>query len=339
MMTTDFICLLNRLHDDGITHDGWMHVCPFGEFPWTSEDGKETIIQVIDAQAVRAMANAYPLSDLDALIDFEHESMTNKGSTAGAGWGKEARQEITGLWIKADWSTRGRAAVEGKEFKFNSPCFPRDGLQHLGGNRYRVTKLGRIALTNNPNLKGQMPLTNRRAEAANPNTKNTSMDYKAELLKLLGLPPEATDDQIAAACAGLGADAKKKMDALNSRVTEMQTQLTNADLDAHGIKDDAQRKLFAPLLANSATRDDALKTLQQLKPATKVEPPIHNRANAQVPSTDQQLSGADLANAEAEKTAASWIGSRANELKNRNPARAFRDCFAQAQADYAAKGK
>jgi phage I-like protein len=295
--------LLNRLNEGGLDPSGWMHVCPFGEFPWTSPDGKESIIQVIDAQAVRAMAASYPLDVRNSMVDKEHLSMTADGDTAALGWGKAAKQEQTGLWVKVEWTPEGRQAVENKVYKFNSPCFSRDGLQHLGGNRYRVTKLGRIALTNNPNLSGQEPLTNRRAEAANPNAKHTTstMDYKTILLSLLGLPADTSDDQITAAVSG----KKGSETAMNNRITDLETQLANRDLDAHGITDAEQRKFWSPLLCNKDQRPAALTALgvMKSKAAPVVQPPIHNRGAASVPTVTQDLSkGADKdADAEARK--------------------------------------
>lgn len=300
-MTTD-PHLTNRLASATL-HDGWMHVCPLGEHEWVSADGKERIVQVIDDIACRMMAQHYPLSGQEALIDWEHKSLGGTQDTDAAGWGKEAQARPDGLWVRVEWSDTGRQAVEGKRYKFNSPCFPRDGLDHIAGSKYRPTRLGRIALTNNPNLRGQQPLTNSRPTLANPHPNPTHMDYKAKLLELLGLPAEATDEQIAAGVASLKVD-KDKMPALNSRISELQTQLANTDLDAHGITDAGQRALFTPLLTNSATRTEALKSLVALKPATPPAP-LHNRQGARVPATDKQLSNA----ADADQ--------QANDLHNR----------------------
>ena len=197
---------------DGVTR--WMHVCPFGEHPWTSADGKERIIQVIDREGCQAMAAHYPINVPNSRIDVDHESMDAEKRTAAVGWGQRAEVRDDGLWVLTEFNPEGAALVNGKVYKFNSPCFPREGLIDLGGGRFRVTRLSVIALTNDPNLRGQKPLTNRRAQTANPNPNTpTDMDYKAELLKLLGLPPEATDDQIANGCAA----HKSKTDAMLQR--------------------------------------------------------------------------------------------------------------------------
>jgi phage I-like protein len=290
--------LLNKL--EATANFRWMHVCPLGDHVWNSADGKERIVQVIDQAACEAMAAAYPLSIPNSRIDIDHESMEADKRTAAVGWGRKAEVRDDGLWVEVEWNPDGHELIANKVYRFNSPCFPRDGLVDLGNGRFRVTKLGVIALTNDPNLRGQQPLTNRRTHAANPNNK-THMDYKAKMLELLGLPPEATDDQIATALAG----TKGETTAMNNRITELQDMLANRDLDEHGITDADQRKLLTPSLANKATRPAALALIAKSKPAAEVRAPIHNRAaNPQTP--------ADLKNTDADKA-----GERADDLHNR----------------------
>jgi phage I-like protein len=332
-MSTETTSLMNRADFDA-SKSLWMHVCRLGEHPWTSEDGTETIIQVIDEEACRLMANRYPLSGPQARIDVDHKSMDPQNTTEASGWGKQAEPRADGVWVRAELTSHGAPLINGKVYQFTSPCFPRAGLVPLGGNRYRVTQLGVIALTNDPNLRGQQPLTNRRAQSAKPNTNTpTSMDYKAILLTLLGLPNDASDEAINTAVNA----AKGKSETMNSRITELETQLVNRDLDEHGITDVEQRKLLSPMLANTATRTHALGMLGKMKPATTPTAPLHNRKGAPVPGTDKQLSQAEAAEAEAEKAKAAWIGNRSRELKAGNASRPHRDCFAQAEAEYASR--
>lgn len=320
MSTPDhtFTCLTNRLWEQTTDGTSWMHVCPLGEFPWTSADGKETLIQVIDEEAIRLMANSYPLNVQDSLIDWEHKSMGSTEDTDAAGWGKGAEARATGVYVNVDWSDTGKTAVQGKRYKFCSPCFPRSGLVHLGGNRYRPTQISRIALTNNPNLRGLDPLTNRRTEEAanpNPNEPKTHMDYKAKLLEILGLPAGASDEEIATGCAALGAKPKDQMATLNRRVADLEGQLAATILDAHGIKDEKQRQLFTPLLTNSSTKADAEATLQQLKgAAAKAPSTLHNRHQLPTPKTVEQLSQAEV---DADQ-AATALHNRATAYAHKN---------------------
>lgn len=295
--------LFNRF--DAAPNFKWMHVCPLGEHAWQSADGAEHLLQVIDREACEAMARTYPLSIPNSRIDVDHESMDADKRTAAVGWGRKAEAREDGLWVEVEWNPEGRDLVANKVYRFSSPCFPRDGLVDLGDGRVRVTKLGVIALTNDPNLRGQKPLTNRRAQSANPNTKPTStMDYKSLLLTLLGLPADASDDAVnkaAAAAKSANTEAKTEKEAMQNRVAELETQLVNHDLDAHGITDPAQRKLLTSMLANKASRTDALSLVASLKAAAaaKVKEPLHNRNGAKTPDTLTQLSKGD-SKAEAE---------------------------------------
>lgn len=335
-MKTD-LHLLNR-SETGLSSDGmiWMHVCPLGEHPWTSADGAETILQVIDADACRFMAASYPLDGPSARVDLDHLSMDVKNTTEASAWGKFAEVRDDGLWVKAEPTTHGLPLINGKVYRFTSPCFPRDGLVDLGNGRFRVTKLGVIALTNDPNLRGQKPLTNSRAQSADkPTPTKQTMDFKTILLTLLSLPADASDDAITAAVSA----AKGKDTTMQNRVTELETQLVNRDLDEHGITDVEQRKLLTPMLANKEQRTAALNLMTRIKNNDNARQALHNRNGAQVPNTDKQLSGGDADNkaAEAEKAKADWIGNRSRELKASNPNRSHRDCFSQAEADFRAR--
>lgn len=324
--------ILNRL--DAVPNFKWMHVCPLGEHPWTSADGKEVIVQLIDQEACEAMARTYPLSIPNSRVDVDHESMDADKRTAAVGWGRKAEARDDGLWVEVEWNPDGHQLVSNKVYRFNSPCFPRDGLVDLGSGRFRVTKLGVIALTNDPNLRGQKPLTNSRAQSANPTHQTTKqMDYKAMLLSLLGLPADASDEAVNAAITA----AKGKDSAMNSRITELETLLTNRDLEEHGITDVEQRKLLTPILANKDHRPAALALMGRIKGNDTTRAALHNRTSAQVPNTDKQLSGGETDAdkvAEADKAKADWIGNRSRELKAANPSRAHRDCFSQAEADF-----
>lgn len=308
LMKTD-THLLNRL--DAVPNFKWMHVCPLGEHPWTSADGKEVIVQIIDQEACEAMARTYPLSIPNSRVDVDHESMDIDKRTAAVGWGRKAEARNDGLWVEVEWNPDGHQLVANKVYRFNSPCFPRDGLVDLGNGRFRVTKLGVIALTNDPNLRGQKPLTNSRAQSANPNTKTLStMDYKTMLLTLLGLPADASDDAVTAAITA----AKGKDTTMQNRISELETQLVNRDLDEHGITDPAQRKLLTPMLANKDQRADALALMNRVKVNEQTCTALHNRAGAPVPKTDKQLSQGD---ADPDKAAAD-LHNRAMQYKHNN---------------------
>ncbi|MBI2928046.1 MAG: hypothetical protein HYY24_20415 [Verrucomicrobia bacterium] len=139
--------------------DGWIQVTPLGEFPHS--DG---IVQVIDAEAARRVANSFSQDArrpnfAGLLVDFDHFSYDTGKSSQAAGWIVGLQNRGDGLWARVDWSERGEAAVKAGEFRFVSPVWRAADLQQLGNNRVRPLRLDSVALTNVPNMRGGMPIS------------------------------------------------------------------------------------------------------------------------------------------------------------------------------------
>jgi len=143
--------------------DAWIHVTPLGEYAHAGAG----VVQVIDVEALKAItddfttkANAENFPGL--LVDFDHFSMDTDKSSEAAGWISALRADAEGLWAKVRWTTKGKEAVEGGEYRLVSPVFPKPSdCEVLGDNRIRPRSLMSVALTNDPNIKGGRPLTNR----------------------------------------------------------------------------------------------------------------------------------------------------------------------------------
>jgi hypothetical protein len=143
--------------------DAWIHVTPAGEYAHAGAG----VVQVIDAEALKAItedftakasAENYP----GLLVDFDHFSMDTDKPSEAAGWISALRADAEGLWAKVRWTSKGMDAVEGGEYRLVSPVFPKPSLcEDLGEGRIRPRSLTSVALTNDPNIKGGKPLTNR----------------------------------------------------------------------------------------------------------------------------------------------------------------------------------
>ena len=146
--------------------DGWAHIMPFGEFPH-AEAG---VIQVIDTEALEAIEDNFTAKSKaqnfpGLLVDFDHFSMDTDKPSEAAGWIIALRIDADGLWAKVRWTAKGEAAVTGGEYRLVSPVFPKPSrCEDLGNNRIRPRELLSVALTNEPNIKGARPLTNRAPE-------------------------------------------------------------------------------------------------------------------------------------------------------------------------------
>jgi len=143
--------------------DAWIHVTPLGEF----EHSGAGVVQVIDLEAVKAIMEDFTQKESvenfpGLLVDFDHFSMDTDKPSEAAGWITALKADENGLWAKVRWTNKGKEAVEGGEYRLVSPVFPKPSLcEDLGGGRIRPRSLTSVALTNDPNIKGAKPLTNR----------------------------------------------------------------------------------------------------------------------------------------------------------------------------------
>jgi phage I-like protein len=271
--------LLNR--ESRLPGDGLYQIVPAGEFPISvplsalpaaaaaelrnraGKSGYVRVVQVVDTEALVALANSVS-PDAELLVDYDHDSMDGDKSSRAAGWLTAPVAKADGLYAPIAWTARAEGEVKGREFRYLSPVFD-DGntLQHLGNNRFRVTRLLGAAVTNNPNMRTIKPLSNRAGDTgAEPETQSkTDTRTMKAIAQALGLPEDATEGQILAAIAaaqGKNTAAETEKTALANRVNELESEVAEtrkieaAALCArHGITDSGKReKLTASYLAN-----------------------------------------------------------------------------------------
>ena len=149
--------------------DGWVQVTPCGEFPHVGAG----VTQVIDREACDRIAadfNAHKsvTNFPGVLVDFDHFSLDTEKSSEAAGWISDLESRDTGLWARVRWSDAGLSAVRGGRFRLMSPVFPPpSACEDLGGGKIRPVVLVSVALTNEPNIRGGRPITNRKSEIGN----------------------------------------------------------------------------------------------------------------------------------------------------------------------------
>jgi hypothetical protein len=147
---------------------GWAHITPLGEF----EHAGAGVVQVIDAEAAKAMVDDFKAkASADnfpgLLVDFDHFSMDTDKPSEAAGWICDLRHDSKGVWAQVRWTDKGKESVEGGVYRLVSPVFPKPSLcESLGENRIRPREIVSVALTNEPNIKGAKPLTNRWSDNA-----------------------------------------------------------------------------------------------------------------------------------------------------------------------------
>ncbi len=313
--------------------DGWIMALPKGRFAGTMEtreDGKSTfteIQQVLDDEAIDRMladfAEAQKAPNFGGLlVDLDHLSHRSDSKSEAAGWvlGMEKRDD--GLWVKPRWTEMGLPLVEGGTYRFVSPVLSE--LENLGRNEYRPAKFERLALTNDPKLKGMPPITNRQ----NTNRTENKMDTKKLLCSLLGLPETASDEDISAAVGPVAERLKNATAAANAcaadmknRVTDLEAKLTTAnrekaELLATVIEYDSAKfgrfvqdkeELKKQLVANREGTLATLKLITDGDPDKAGRRPTHDAKNRNNPGPADRSGQPNEAQAKA-------IMSRANAI-------------------------
>jgi len=140
----------------------WIHAASFGEHPHPSG-----IVQVIDPPAVAAMAMRIKADLLKPnhtrlYIDADHNE---DGSSKAVGYVLDAEERADGLWIKVGMTELGEDLLNGGIYGGFSSVFDGGSMQNLGGNRRRPTRFIGGAVCNDPNIKGMVPILNRRGAA------------------------------------------------------------------------------------------------------------------------------------------------------------------------------
>ena len=220
-----------------------VQLCPFGEFP----NGKTP--QVCDVAAFNKLVETFRASgSKEVLCDFEHKSedpsMTS--DTAAAAWiSNLSVDKERGLVGDLKFTDLGAEAVTNRRLRFLSPVWTLDADG-------RPDRLRSVALTNKPNIPVACVLNREPAPAVQlvEEEKGHEMD---KLKELLGLAPDATEEDILAAVGQLqeqvAAANKEKEEAEAESFAEEHKVVCNKEAlrSAYLMNKDAAKALVAGL--------------------------------------------------------------------------------------------
>ena len=174
----------------------WVHLLPDGKM--TGRDGRS-----FDLADAAGLVLAFQSNGIDLPIDDEHQNDKPEARLSGpvpaAGWIKELRADDSGLWGRVEWTATAREMIRRKEYRSRSPSFL------FNPKTRQILRLKGAGLVHNPNLhltalasqETDMP-----PQAANPKPPETALaDLAAQLAKLLGLPADATPEELIAKLA------------------------------------------------------------------------------------------------------------------------------------------
>jgi hypothetical protein len=161
----------------------------------TVETSKGTF--TFDAESAKSVMAAYREQGNELMVDYDHASLSPLSvdpaqSGKAAGWfGLELRNGE--LWaVNVRWTPPADEALRRKEWRYMSPAFRTKGK--------KITAVINVALTNIPATKRLEPLmaASETAESGAPGATESRMDL-TKILAALGLPADATEEQLLAA--------------------------------------------------------------------------------------------------------------------------------------------
>jgi phage I-like protein len=346
--------ILNRNFE--LPADGWHQLAPLGEFPHSAAG----IVQVIDAGACTRMVAAFENARATSgnfpglLIDFDHFSLDAEKRSEAAGWITDLKfcepssgNNPAGLFARIRWSDIGEAAVKGGRYRFLSPVWAKGDCEDLGGNRFRPVRLLNAAVTNDPNLKGILPLSNRAPFDFTPLRKNASVTQEKNmkpiidaLLNKLNLPADAAQDSIIAAIANMA--SPEDVTALLNRAETAETRLAgfqaaqleadaDAFIEAHAAVIENRDDVRAQFIENRTLTEAVFKNLKTPKPVTPqpapdTRRPLHNR--------DSKVLATQNRDASTSESKAVKIRNRAAEIMKSERV-VYTDAFRRAEQEFA----
>lgn len=178
----------------------WLNVLPAGEF--RGQDGRGPY----RAPDMDALISLFSAEGNKLAVDENHSTdlAAKQGHSAPArGWIVDLEKRTDGLYGRVEWTPEGKRIMDEKEYGFLSPTF-----MHTASRPFKVAKLLRVSLTNDPNL------TN--LKSLHSSQENTMLE---ELRKAFGLP-ETADEATVLAAVTASHTAQAAHSALIGRIAE-----------------------------------------------------------------------------------------------------------------------
>lgn len=304
--------------------DGWFKVSPYGVFPGKTP-GRNQNFGLTEAKAMETHFNSIA-GRLGRVfrgvpIYIGHPDVDRSVWPDERRLGKviSLQARADGLWAQAEWNSLGRENIENGFWIYPSPRW--DGIG--GQSQFHPDRLLSIGLTNNPRIATSEPIAN--SPDADGDDVETSqqteiMDRKL-LIEMLGLPPEATDEDIKAKLlavlkenADMAATEKGKLDAEAKKVADAEAGKTEAEKQAEAARAEtanaridlaiaegriakADRDAWLPRLSGD-NRESEWNTLQSTKP--KLNTGALNLQKARTEVGDETKRRETIANAVSE---------------------------------------
>lgn len=244
-----------------VTSEGGLtRLIPAGEFnaPRGAMSGSGPWF--LDEALAKPIIERAALRSTDIVIDYEHQTLGG-GKAPASGWidrtSLEWRED--GMYGRVKWNSAAAKAIDDDEYRYLSPVFPYDA--ETGA----VLDLLHVALTNNPAIDTAIPAlaAARMGSGTYPTTQEDNTVDREELIKLLGLADDATDEQIAEAIKKLQTDLAAKDEQIAAKTQEVAAAKAGSapDLSKYvprAVFNEAQQQVAALSANGSAAELDKL---------------------------------------------------------------------------------
>lgn len=245
--------------------DGWYIIEAAGNHPQTCTLPDGTVLSFTQelTPAVLAAVAAAGVPQDGLFIDTEH-SGAEGGSTAAMGWVRELAMCGDALAARIEWTPAGLPMVQGRLYKHFSTVYPvRESEMRTG--TVHPTRLTGLTLTNMPNNAAGQPAITNRVQPTSPGnpagkdqTQKDNNTMNPDIPAALGLPSDATDEEVLAKIKELNnrlADAEQAADAAAAK--EADAIIAGEEKDAGITLDDEDRKEAKELIVGN--RDHGIK--------------------------------------------------------------------------------
>ncbi len=203
---------------------------------------------IVDDESFRLINKQFLGRRLDLVIDYEHQTLHDVQAPA-AGWITELINGEDAIMAKVNWTPKGAEYLKNKEYRYLSPVII------TRKNDKKVIALHSAALTNTPAIDGMFPLVGCSLDADDYEDYEEKRAMELEkLIKLLGLPETATEDEVEAALQSAGRKLEEQETAANKDTVVANSTI----LTLLGLKADAKTDEVAAAIVKLQNGDSTL---------------------------------------------------------------------------------
>lgn len=207
----------------------------------------------VDEDSFKAMKEQIAQRGVDMVVDYEHQTLKGVEAPA-AGWVKELKLEGGNIVAAVEWTPRGAEYLKNREYRYLSP------VVNVRKSDRKAFGLHSLALTNTPAIENMNPIVN----SENFEGGQEQMDMQ-KLAQILGLGPDADEEQILEALQALVAENKSLKESQQSDSGET-TVANKAVCELLGLKAGAPTEdVTAKIMELKGGTIDGVNVLEELK--------------------------------------------------------------------------